>query len=137
MFKVHDFNGNNGTCTDLRDGNQCGLTRNDPVHQFKASSGLWTQEVTVQVYTGRDLPGGGIHYCTFAWQPENDRSWFSGWYMPHNDSRWFHVEELDVKSAHQIGMVVRSALDGYYTEEILVEMGMTSQYVISPTPTTV
>lgn len=116
-------------CGNVENGKQCRMPKQSSIHSFIASPSCAWPVAKVEIYVQRSEGYvGKIHYATFAWQAENEGSWFSGWYKAHNDqANWRRVVGLDCKSGQQIGQFVGSACSGAYTEDILNGMEVRNQ----------
>lgn len=130
-MRVHEFHSSTGgdVCEDVTAGQRCGEPRDARVHQYIAKT--WcSPELKVELVVGRALPGGGIHFATLAYQPEDDGSWYSAWFAPHNEpNRFYRAQQFDCTHAVHVASVVQMAMEGLYTEATLLEMGLTNQYI--------
>lgn len=116
-------------CAHVEYGNRCGLPKDSQVHAFIASSSASSPVAATEVFVQKgDRWVHQIHWATLAWQSENEGSWFSGWYKPHNNQGvWLRCEPIDCKSAQQIGHYVSAACAGAYTEQMMLDLGVKNQ----------
>jgi hypothetical protein len=140
-MKVHSFNGpaiEGAPCqaitNEVVEGRTipllCGREREARVHRFEATSGCYHPEVKVEVFVGRDVPLGGIHYATVAWVRENNGDWYSAWFSPHNQPGVYHrAEAFDALTPNLVGLHVTALMMGGFDEAKLIEAGITNQYM--------
>lgn len=135
---VHEFHspatvtasngGSTRGCGNVENGVKCGQPESSMVHKFVASSSCNWPIAKVEVYVGGPSYVHKTHYATFAWQSENEGSWFSGWYSAHNDPGvWRRCPKLDCKSGQQVGMFVAGAASHDFTVDGLKEMEVSNQ----------
>jgi hypothetical protein len=95
-------------CGNIQDGRTCGQPERSRVHSFIASQYLTRPAVTVDVLiaTATEM----VRFGTLGWNAENANSWYSAWFKPEREPRWYRVEVFDCKSASQVAMFLEQAL---------------------------
>lgn len=141
-MRVHSFNGpmpgqhndvTHAVCQAITgpDRHKCEQGPGARIHQFIASTGCYNPAVTVEVFVGRsENPVDGIHFARVAWLREDDGSWYSAWFAPHNEPGTYHrADQFDCMSPSHLALVAADLLNDVFSKEDLLERGITNQYI--------
>lgn len=131
-MKVHPFfpsTINENYCIQEPNGRLCRQEPNNEVHKrIQNDRRPFARLISVEVFVNKGpQPWSGIHYATVTWQAENNGSWYSGWFAPHNSCAEFRrCHLLDSWSIEQAAAHLAMLADRRYTEQQLIEIGITN-----------